>query len=227
MRKLYDLAGADENRRFSPYCWRIRMALAHKGLDVECIPWRFTEKDALSFSGQEKVPVLVDGENTVSDSWEIAKYLETEYPDTPSLKLDQGEVLFIKYWVETTLHSEMLQILVMDIYNSLDLKDQTYFRESREKLFGKALEEIVVNRKERLQHFQKLLIPLRTTLKKQEFVAGGTPGFSAYIVFGAFQWARCISDISLLKADDSIYLWRKKMLALHQGLALNAVGYPV
>ena len=86
------------------------MALAHKGLDVECIPWRFTEKDALSFSGQEKVPVLVDGENTVSDSWEIAKYLETEYPDTPSLKLDEGEVLFIKYWVETTLHSEMLQI---------------------------------------------------------------------------------------------------------------------
>jgi hypothetical protein len=47
MKELYELAGADENRRFSPYCWRIRMALAHKGLDVECIPWRFTEKDAL------------------------------------------------------------------------------------------------------------------------------------------------------------------------------------
>ena len=227
MRILYDLAGADENRRFSPYCWRIRMALAHKGLEVDCIPWRFTEKDTISFSGQEKVPVLVDGENTVSDSWEIAKYLETEYPDTPSLKLYQGEVLFIKYWVETTLHSEMLQILVMDIYNSLAQKDQTYFRESREKLFGKALEEIVVNRKERLLHFQKLLTPLRTTLKKQEFVSGGTPGFSDYIVFGAFQWARCISDFSLLKADDSICLWHKKMLDLHQGLAMNAVGYPI
>ena len=135
------------------------MALAHKGLDVECIPWRFTEKDAISFSGQEKVPVLVDGENTVSDSWEIAKYLETEYSDTPSLKLDQGEVLFIKYWAETTLHSEMLQILVIDIYNNLAQKDQTYFRESREKLFGKTLEDIVVNRKERLLHFQKLLSP--------------------------------------------------------------------
>ena len=29
---LYDLAGADEHRRFSPYCWRTKMALAHKGL---------------------------------------------------------------------------------------------------------------------------------------------------------------------------------------------------
>ena len=153
--------------------------------------------------------------------------IQSEYPDTPSLKLDHGEVLFIKFWVETVLHPELLQLLVMDIYNNLAQKDQNYFRESREKLFGKTLEEIVINRDERLPRFQKLLNPLRTTLKKQEFVAGGTPGFSDYIVFGAFQWARCISDFSLLKADDSICLWRKKMLALHQGLAMNAVGYPV
>ena len=94
-------------------------------------------------------------------------------------------------------------------------------------IIGKALKEIVLHRKERLPHFQKLLTPLRTTLKKQEFIAGETPGFSDYIVFGAFQWARCISDFSLLKADDSICLWRKKMLDLHHGLAMNSVGYPV
>lgn len=27
---LYDLAGAQPERRFSPYCWKICMALAHK-----------------------------------------------------------------------------------------------------------------------------------------------------------------------------------------------------
>ena len=100
------------------------MALAHKGLEVESQPWHFTEKEAISFSGQERVPVLIDAENTISDSWEIAKYLETEYPDTPSLKLDHGEVLFIKFWVEIVLHPELLQLLVMDIYNNLAKKDQ-------------------------------------------------------------------------------------------------------
>ena len=95
---MYDLAGADKNRRFSPYCWRIRMALAHKRLNVECMPWHFTEKDKIKFSGQERVPVLIDGSNTISDSWEIAKYLESAYPDRPSLKLDSGEVLFIKFF---------------------------------------------------------------------------------------------------------------------------------
>ena len=46
--KMYDLCGADKDRRFSPFCWRIKMALAHKGLDTEFIPWKFTDKEALA-----------------------------------------------------------------------------------------------------------------------------------------------------------------------------------
>ena len=42
--KLFELVGTDEARPFSPFCWRTRMALAHKGLSAESIPWRFTEK---------------------------------------------------------------------------------------------------------------------------------------------------------------------------------------
>ena len=48
---LYDLAGAEADRRFSPFCWRIRMALAHKELPVETVAWRFTEKEALAPTG--------------------------------------------------------------------------------------------------------------------------------------------------------------------------------
>ena len=227
MIKMYDLAGADKNRRFSPYCWRIRMALAHKRLNVECMPWHFTEKDKIKFSGQERVPVLIDGSNTISDSWEIAKYLEIAYPDSPSLKLDNGEVLFIKFWSETVLHPELLQLLVLDIHDNLSLEDQSYFRESREKMLGKTLEEVVANRQERLPRIQKLLTPLRSTLSKQEYLSGVTPGFSDYIVFGAFQWARCVSGFSILNADDIVYKWRDKMLNIYEGLALSAVGYRV
>ena len=35
-----------------------------------------TEADRLAFSGQGKVPVLVDGDKVISDSWTIAYYLE-------------------------------------------------------------------------------------------------------------------------------------------------------
>lgn len=36
--KLYELVGTDAARPFSPYCWRTRMALAHKGLTAESLP---------------------------------------------------------------------------------------------------------------------------------------------------------------------------------------------
>jgi len=53
---LYDLAAADPERRFSPYCWRVRLAFEHKGLQVETIPWRFTDKQAIAFSGRSRPP---------------------------------------------------------------------------------------------------------------------------------------------------------------------------
>ena len=28
--QLYDLAGAEPKRRFSPYCWRIKLSLMHR-----------------------------------------------------------------------------------------------------------------------------------------------------------------------------------------------------
>ena len=48
--KLYDLAGADPDLRFSPYCWRVKMAIAHKGLPCETIPWRFSDKPRISIT---------------------------------------------------------------------------------------------------------------------------------------------------------------------------------
>lgn len=50
---LYELAGANADLRFSPYCWRSRLALLHKELDFETISWRLTEKKTVAaFSGQ-------------------------------------------------------------------------------------------------------------------------------------------------------------------------------
>ncbi|MBN8909662.1 MAG: glutathione S-transferase N-terminal domain-containing protein, partial [Rhodospirillales bacterium] len=71
MLQMYDLAGEDPALRFSPYCWRSRFAAAHKGLPLETIPWRFTDKQAIAFSGQGRVPVLRDGAKVVHDSWAI------------------------------------------------------------------------------------------------------------------------------------------------------------
>jgi glutathione S-transferase len=97
--KLFDLAGAADDLRFSPNCWRIKMALAHKGLAAEAVPWRFVEKDAIAASGQKTVPVLVDDDRIVSDSWEIAKYLEITYSGPQPIWRPRGRRAGVVYEV--------------------------------------------------------------------------------------------------------------------------------
>src|SRR5713226_7917557 len=142
--QLYDLAGAEDDRRFSPYCLRIRMALKHKGLEFETVPWRFTEKDVIAFSGSITVPVLVDGGRAVHDSWAIAEYLDEAYPSRPALfegVASRALALFFNHWTVRALQPVLLRVIVLDIYARLHDKDRAYFRESREKRFGMTLEQ--------------------------------------------------------------------------------------
>jgi glutathione S-transferase len=198
---LYDLAGVEADRRFSPFCWRTRMALAHKGLEVETVPWRFTEKDRLPQPNAGRVPVIVDGGQVVHDSSTIAEYLENRYPDRPSLfPGEAGHALtrFIQNWTETVLQPGLIGFVVLDIHRHIGPEDQAYFRQSREERFGRSLEEVVKDRDARLAAFRVSLTPLRRTVERQNFLGAD------YIVFGAFQWARAISDYELLAADDPV-----------------------
>ena len=83
---LYELDAINE-QYFSPYTWRILMALNHKGLyeKVERIQVKFSDKSPISHKGFNTVPVLEDNKNWVGESLQIAKYLDETYPDKPSL----------------------------------------------------------------------------------------------------------------------------------------------
>ena len=228
--KMYDLAAAEDDRRFSPYCWRIKMVLAHKGLKVETIPWRFHEKEAIAFSGQGLVPVLVDGERVVHDSWEIALTLDEAYPGEPRLfEGHQSKALafFFKHWCEQTVHLPIFRATILDLYANLHAKDREYFRTSRENRFGQTLEQFGADREGALKALRTALGPLRPVLKEQPFVSGRLPAFSDYALFGAFQWARAMSPVQLLAGDDPVHAWRERMLDLYGGLARSAKGYPV
>lgn len=225
---LYDLAGEEVERRFSPYCWRTRMALAHKGLAVETVPWRFTETARIAFSGQGRVPVIRDGERVVFDSSTIADDLESRYSDQPSLYDGTGgQALcrFVANWTDTVLHAGIIGFVVLDIWRHVAPEDRDYFRRSREERFGATLEDVVRDREARLPAFRAGLAPLRRTVERQDFLGGEAPNYADYIVFGAFQWARTISDFALLAEDDPVARWRGRLLDAFDGLARRTPAY--
>jgi glutathione S-transferase len=225
--RLYDLAGADPDRRFSPYCWRIRLALAHKRLPIETIPWRFTEKAEIAPSGSKTVPVLVDGDRWIADSWTIANYLEDAYPDSPSLFGSAAARPLTRHYssIADALVSAIFPFIALDIVQRIADKDRDYFRTTREQRVGKTLEVLVADRDGRLAGFRASLAPLRMTLKAQPFFGGDEPLYADYAMFGQFQWARCVSPFALLEEGDPVKLWRDRLLDRFDGLARKALAY--
>jgi glutathione S-transferase len=228
--KLFELVGTDEARPFSPFCWRTRMALAHKGLSAESIPWCFTEKGAIAPHKSEKVPVLIDGETSIADSWAIANYLEDAYPDRPSLFGGAGGRAMgrmMNWWGDIAVIGGMFPLIVADIPSHLKPVDAAYFRQTREARFGKPLEEVVAGREKSVEGFRRALDPMRLTLKTQGYLGGEKPNYADYIVFGPFQWARVVSPFRLLAEDDPVHAWRERLLDAFDGMARKSPGYPV
>jgi glutathione S-transferase len=204
------------------------MALAHKGIGVETIPWRFSDKAMIAHSGQDRVPVIENGGRVIADSWAIANYLEDTYPDRPSLfggAAGRAAARFINSWADMVQNRGISTFVALDVVRHLDPRDQEYFRRSRAERFGMTLEQLCANREARIGSFRQTLEPLRMTLAAQPFLGGAAPLYPDYIVFGGFQWARTISDYVLLEADDPIVTWRKRMLDLFGGLARRNPGY--
>ncbi len=221
---LYERLCAGD-RRPSPYCWRARLALAHKGLAPEYRAIKFTEADKVAFSGQGRVPVLVDGDSTVFDSWSIACHLEEAYPQAPSLFDGPGGTAlarFMNHWVDRTLQMAFAPIITPYLYEIVHPDDRDYYRRTREARWGCSIEELRARRAEFFRGLDAALEPLRGRLEESPFICGGEPAYGDYLAFGEFQWARCVCPEDVLGEADTdrpLKAWRARMLDLFDGLA--------
>jgi glutathione S-transferase len=222
---LYDLVDRD-GRRYSPYCWRIRMALAHKGLSPATELCGHSDKK-LSFSGQSLVPVLVDGERVVSDSWNIACYLDEAYPDRPTLMEGvQGRSFakFINVWTDTIIGRPLVRSLYLDIWKTLHPEaDRDQFRKRREERNAATLEALYADRAKDFAELNRAIAPLNDVLRHQPYLAGSAPAYVDYIVFGTLQMPRRLNDIDPLSPQlDAVLRWRGAVRQLFNGLADSA-----
>jgi glutathione S-transferase len=213
---LYELGGS-RDQRYSQFSWRSRLALGHKGIEAETRPVRISDKAAIAFSGQDKVPILVDGDNVVCDSWRIAEYLEAAYPDRPSLfggEVGRGLARFVNAWVDRQIIPRIVPLLMIDVIKGVDAADAQHLRQNMGKAFRATLEKLAENRDSDMVGFRRLLDPARATLRAQPYLCGDKPAYADYILFSVFQWARIVSAFDPLEADDAVATWRERMLDL-------------
>lgn len=219
--KLYELGGLN-GRHYSSFSWRTRMALAHKGIAFESCAVRISDKAAIAFSGQGKVPIIDDGGTVVSDSWKIAEYLEKQYPDAPSLfggAIGLGTARLINAWTDRQLLGALAAAIAPEIVQIVDADDSAHLAAGFEKGFGKPMAELKAGQEASLKRFRQALDPLRATLRGQPFICGAAPAYADYIVFSLLQWSRLVSLAPALEDGDAVDAWFERLLDAHGGLA--------
>jgi len=224
MLKLYEVRGEDVDFRPSPYCWRIRLALAHKGLAFEPVPWCAVEKDRIAPSGGGTVPVLVDGDRWIRESWDIALYLEAAYASRPYLFAcdgDRTKSLFLDAWITDVVHPVLARAVLLDQFPLLAAKDQAYYRERTKRKFGVTLEDMCRDPDAAIEQLRGILSPLQNALERNAFLGGDGPGYGDYIVFGAFRWARVASTRRIVDDDSPVRRWFVRLLHAFDGFAAS------
>lgn len=219
---LYDLQLAS-GCTISPFVWRTKYALAHKGFDVDIVPGGFTGIVDRTGGRSERVPVIVDDGEWVLDSWKIAEYLDEKYPDRPMLfEGPSMKVLtkFIDAWLWKTAIGPWFSCYILD-YHDLSLPcDHAYVRESRETMFlgGRKLEEVQAGREDRLPLVPPTLEPLRQLLRETPWLGGDKPNFADYTALAVFLWTGSVATTPPLTEDDPLRDWLDRGFDLYGGL---------
>jgi len=221
--QLWELRGK-EDRRYSLFSWRTRMALRHKELEFESTPVAMSDKATIAFSGGKTVPVIKDGDTVVRDSWRIAEYLEERYPDRPSLfggAIGRGVTHTFNTWVDRAIVPAMMPVIVADVHERVDPVDEEYFRRQFEGFLKCTLEEARERAPQALERLKRVLEPLEAALKRQPYVCGAAPAYADYILFSVVQWARIMSPRVIFDTSGALYGWRSRILDLYDAFARN------
>ena len=219
---LYDLQ-LESGCTISPFVWRTKYALKHKGFDIDLKDGGFTGIKARTNGFSDRLPVIVDNGHWVKDSWDIAQYLDDTYPDRP--RLLEGEAMkaltnFTEQWLWRTAIGPWFRCYIVDYHDLSFPQDREYVRWSREEWFlqGQKLEQVSAGRDERLPLVPPALEPFRLLMKDKLWLGGDAPNYADYAALSIFLWTASVATTPCLYEDDPLRDWIDRGFDLYGGL---------
>ncbi|KAH8091011.1 hypothetical protein BXZ70DRAFT_899021 [Cristinia sonorae] len=214
---LYDIPGkSPESKAWSPNTWRTRYALNYKGLRyrTEWIEYpdiadlckkigaRPTDVRA-DGSNHYTLPVLYDPltETVISESTDIADYLDKTYPDTPPL-FPAGTRGFhasfqAAYGAVHARTNALLKLVVLSVCLNLNERSSEYFRRTREKSLASRLEDVAPEGEVRDKWFEGLQDDMAKMagwyrVGGGPFIMGETLCYADMMIAGRLVWAKVL-----------------------------------
>jgi RNA polymerase-associated protein len=135
MIKLYDYPQC-------PFCRKVRVALAEKGIEYEKIFVDLRKKeqnkeDFLKLNPYGKVPVLVDDGVVIYESSVINEYLDEKYPDPslmPSDPADRARARILVDFCESHFHPSWFNIYIEMTFKPEDKRNRELIEKSKNEL---------------------------------------------------------------------------------------------
>lgn len=218
--RLYDLCG-DADLRFSPYCARVKMALALKGLAYETVPVPFKGIAGIADGAFKTVPVLEEGDGLRTvDSFAIAERLDVLKPEPPLFapgEAGKAAARFVEATMFSVVHAQAMPFVALSIHDRLQPEDQGYFRESREARLGRSMETAFEAALPRLDEYRKVFQPIRQVLSRYPWLGGERPLFVDAIAYGSLHWLHAVSDLDWLAEDATVSDWLARCRAVAAG----------
>ena len=90
-----------------PYCARVRIVLAEKGVEYESVEIDLADRPAWIYEKNPlgKVPVLEEDGFVLPESPVIMEYLEERYPEPALMPADPGDRALVRLWIERFDHN--------------------------------------------------------------------------------------------------------------------------
>ena len=175
---FYDIPGPLPGKAWSPNTLKTRFALNFKNLpyqttwveypDIESLYHTLgvqpTSKQPDGVTPYYTLPIIVDssppnntGPVILTDSWDIAVYLDSAYPEPPRLFPKGTKALqaaFQDLWMDAFLSHAPPIILPRTPEVALNAPSAEFFHRTRTELFGKPLSEIEPHGEGRKKHFE-------------------------------------------------------------------------
>ncbi len=228
--KLYDLVLAS-GVTLSPFVWRTKLALLHKGFEIDDVPVSYKGIKSIADGNQKRLPVIEDDGLIVPDSWKIAEYLDETYPDRPMLYRSQSEKNFARFldgWMWRGMIHAWFSCFTLDQVKLVHDEDRDYVLDAHQnRIFKRPLEEVVADREQRLIEARPLLDPLRELLTQSKWLAGDEPNQIDYIALGNFLWGASLASHPPLAKDDPLMDWLDRGFDLFGGIGRDSRLYPL
>jgi glutathione S-transferase len=194
----------------SPFVWRVKFALQQKGLIYKRVPVGFVDIPQIGSGRFATVPVVECEGHFIRESWDIAEWLDAQFPNHPPLFSSVAELSMVRFfdkWFGTAIMPLMFRSCVLDIFTHLKPQDRNHFRTTRERQFGLSLEDVSARADHHVAKIRDAILPLRLALRREFFLGAANPNYADYIAWGVFIAFGSVAVRPVLATDDPLNRW--------------------